>query len=136
MNLLTVGMYGIVRIFILIIIILTGSKILNFEQRDMAILKSIGMTSHQLRLTFTLRFTMVVLARSIIGIILSMFFADGIISSLVAMFGIGEFYSSLSFINAILPIFMIFQVHIVSPLLLKQLIIKTFNSFKKNGGKK
>lgn len=107
MNLLMVGMYGVVGIFILIVIILTGSKMLSFEQRNMAILKSIGLTSHQLRLFFTLRFTMVVMAGSITGTILSMIFADGIISSLVAMFGIGEFYSSLSFMNTILPIFMI-----------------------------
>lgn len=106
MNLVMAGMYGVVGIFILIIIVLTGSKMLNFEQRDMAILKSIGMTSHQLRLSFTLRFTMVVMVGSMIGTILSMIFADGIISSLVAMFGIGEFYSSLSFINVILPIVM------------------------------
>lgn len=106
MNLLMAGMYGVVGIFILIIIVLTGSKMLNFEQSDMAILKSIGMTSHQLRLSFTLRFTMVVLAGSIVGTLLSIIFADGIISKVVAMFGIGEFYSSLGFINTILPIVM------------------------------
>ncbi len=107
MNLLMVGMYGVVGIFILIIIVLTGSKMLNFEQSDMAILKSIGLTSHQLRLSFTLRFTMVVLAGSLVGTLLSIIFADGIISKLVSMFGIGKFHSSLGFINAILPIFMI-----------------------------
>lgn len=107
MNLVMAGMYGVVGIFILIIIVLTGSKMLNFEQSDMAILKSIGLTSHQLRLSFTLRFTMVVLIGSIVGTLLSLIFADGIISKLVAIFGIGEFHSSLGFMNAILPIVMI-----------------------------
>ena len=106
MNLVMAGMYGVVGIFILIIIVLTGSKMLNFEQSDMAILKSMGLTSHQLRLSFTLRFTMVVLTGSIAGTLLGIIFADGIISKLVAMFGIGEFHSSLGFMNAILPIVM------------------------------
>lgn len=106
MNLVMAGMYGVAGIFILIIIVLTGSKMLNFEQSDMAILKSMGLTSHQLRLSFTLRFTMVVLSGSIAGTLLSIIFADGIISKLVAVFGIGEFHSSLGFMNAILPIVM------------------------------
>lgn len=107
MHLLTVGMYVVVGIFIFIFIILTGSKMLYFEQRDMAILKSIGLTSHQLRLSFTLRFAMVVLVGSVLGTILSSICADRILSSLVALFGIGEFHLALGFLHIVFPIIII-----------------------------
>lgn len=104
MNLLTIGMYVLVMIFILIIIVLTGSKMLYSEQSDMAIFKSIGLTSKQLRLSFTLRFTIIVLAGGVVGTMLSILFSDILITYLVTMFGIGEFHSQLNLINIILPI--------------------------------
>lgn len=104
MNLLTIGMYVLVMIFIMIIIVLTGSKMLYSEQSDMAIFKSIGLTSKQLRLSFTLRFTIIVLVGGIVGTMLSILFSDILITYLVAMFGIGEFHSQLNLINIILPI--------------------------------
>lgn len=106
MNFLTIGMYGIVALFILIMIVLTGSKMLYFEKKDMAILKSIGLTFKQLRISFTLRFTMVVLIGAMIGTLLSLLCADSIMTYLVAMFGIGEFHSRLGVMNSIIPIFM------------------------------
>lgn len=104
MNLLSKGMYVIVIIFILIVMILTTSKILYSEKNDMAILKSIGLRSHQLRISLTLRFTMVVLIGSLFGTIICIVFADSIMTYFVTMFGIGEFHSQLDLLNIILPI--------------------------------
>lgn len=105
MNLLSIGMYVIVTIFILIVIILTTSKILYSEKSDIAILKSIGLTSYQLRISLSLRLTMVVLIGSLLGTIMCIVFGDPIITYFVTMFGIGEFHSQLDLLNIILPIF-------------------------------
>jgi ABC-type lipoprotein release transport system permease subunit len=103
MHFLTMFMYAIVVIFILVVIVLTGSKLLYAEQGDMAILKSIGFTSHRLRLAFAIRFGIVVAIGSIIGIVLSCILADPVITVLLKLFGIGEFHSAFGFVNSILP---------------------------------
>lgn len=102
MHLLTEFMYAIVVIFILVVIGLTSSKMLFAEQKDMAVLKSIGFTSSKLRLSFAIRFGMVVAAGSAIGIALSSILADPIITKLVKLFGISKFESSLGFGRVIL----------------------------------
>lgn len=103
MHFLTLFMYAIVVIFILVVIVLTGSKLLYAEQSDMAILKSIGFTSHRLRLAFAIRFGIVVAIGSIIGVALSTILTDPVITVLLKLFGVGEFRSAFGFVNSILP---------------------------------
>lgn len=103
MRMLTVFMYGIMAVFILVVTALTSSKLLRAEQSDLAILKSVGFTSGDLRLAFTLRFVVVVAIGGIIGVLLSSFFADAILSGLLRSFGIAAFHSTFGFGNSILP---------------------------------
>lgn len=102
MHLLTEFMYAVVIIFILVVIGLTSSKMLFAEQKDMAVLKSIGFTSSKLRFSFAIRFGMVVAAGAAIGIVLSSILADPIITKLLKLFGISKFESSIGFGRGIL----------------------------------
>lgn len=102
MHLLTKFMYVVVAIFISVVIGLTSSKMLFAEQRDMAILKSIGFTTLNLRLAFAIRFGIVVVAGAAIGIVLSCILADPVITILVKFFGISKFESTFGFGNSIL----------------------------------
>ncbi len=107
MNMLIIFMYIIVIIFILIVVALTTGKLLNFEQRDMGIYKNIGFTSNKLRVSFAIRFLIVAIIGSLVGIILSSLFGDYIIASMLKLFGIGEFISNISFANTIIPVVII-----------------------------
>lgn len=63
MDMLIIFMYVIVIIFIIIVVALTTGKLLNFEQRDTGIYKSIGFTSNKLRISFAIRFLLVAIIR-------------------------------------------------------------------------
>lgn len=107
MNMLVIFMYGLIVVFILVTELLTTNKILNFEEKNMGIYKSIGFTSKDLRISFGIRFFIIALCGGVTGMIFSILFADSIIAQLVSIFGIGEFVSTLSLINIITPVFLI-----------------------------
>ena len=69
----------------------------------MAIYKSMGLSSGRLRISFALRFLVVVIIGTGIGICLSAFFADSVVGRIFRMFGIGEFHSGFSILGTILP---------------------------------
>ena len=96
--------YMIAAFFILISVALTASKLLQSETKKMAIYKSMGLSSGRLRISFALRFLVVVIIGTGIGICLSAFFADPVIGQIFKMFGIGEFHSEFSILGTILPI--------------------------------
>lgn len=104
MNLLVIFMYSIVTIFILIVVALTTSRLLNFEQKDLGIYKVLGFTSKKLRKIFALRYIVVTMFGAIIGLILSELLAEKLILQLVKLFGVGEFISNISIINTVLPV--------------------------------
>lgn len=102
LHFLTAFMYAIVVIFISVVIGLISSKMLFAEQRDMAVFKSIGFTSLNLRIAFAIRFGIVVAVGAVIGIILSCILADPVITLLLKLFGISSFESALGFGKGIL----------------------------------
>ena len=59
MGLLVRFMYGITVIVIFVITVLTGSRLLVMERKDMGIYRSIGFTVMQLRAAFALQFGIV-----------------------------------------------------------------------------
>lgn len=124
MRLLVIFMYIIVIIFILIVVGLTTSKLLSSEERDMGIYKAIGLTSKKLRISFAIRFFIISIIGGLIGVILSIFFADKIILSMVRMFGIGEFITKISFTNIMIPVIIITAVFTISAYLLSRKIKK------------
>ncbi len=113
MHLLTTFMYVIVAIFIAVVVGLTSSKMLFAEQRDMAVLKSIGFTSLKLRISFAIRFGIVVAIGAVIGVVLSCILTDPVVTILLKFFGISKFESTLGFGNGILIPFIIIVLFVV-----------------------
>ena len=103
MHILIVIIYLVAALFILVSVALTANKLLQSETGKMAIYKSLGMSSDRLRFSFALRFLIVVIIGTGIGICLSAFCADSAIGSIFKMFGIGEFNSGFSVLGTILP---------------------------------
>ena len=103
MQALLVFLYGMVAAFILIVTIMTGSKILSTEQRDIGIYKAVGFTSGQLRGTFALRFMIVAVLASIIGTILAAALTDSLVSIVMRMAGISNFSSGMTAGNTLVP---------------------------------
>lgn len=103
MQALLVFLYGMVAAFILIVTIMTGSKILSAEQRDIGIYKAVGFTSGQLRGAFALRFMMVAVLGSIIGTILAAVLTDSLVFMVMRMAGISNFSSGMTAGNTLVP---------------------------------
>lgn len=103
MKSLIVFMYVMVIIFILIVTYMTGSKLLSVEQKDLGIYKAIGFSSNSLRLTFALRFGMVAVLGSIIGIVLAATLTDPLVSTVMKLAGISSFSSNPDIIGIALP---------------------------------
>jgi len=104
MRALVVLMYCTVAAFVLIVTVMTGSRVLAAEQKDTAIYKAIGFTDGQQRLSFALRFGVAGLAGAIIGIVLSEFLTDPIVSAAMKLAGISNFVSGLTLGSTLLPI--------------------------------
>lgn len=94
MRVLVVFMYGMVTVFILIVTVMTGGKILSAEQKNLGIYKAIGFRTNQLRLTFALRFGMVAVGGSLIGMILAAILTDPLVSAAMKLAGISNFASA------------------------------------------
>lgn len=103
MRALLIFMYVLTAIFILIVTIMTGSKVLSAEQKDMAIYKAMGFSPGRLRLAFTLRFGMVSALGSVIGILLAASLTDPMVSLVMKLCGISNFASSPSIVGILLP---------------------------------
>lgn len=103
MQALLVLMYALVIVFILIVTVMTGSKILLAEQKDLGIYKAIGFSSASLRLTFALRFAMVAVLGGFLGTLLAAVITDPIVSSVMKLAGISNFVSHPNFIGLVLP---------------------------------
>ena len=104
MHALIAVIYLIAALFILVAVALTANKLLQSETGKMAIYKSMGLSSGRLRLSFALRFLIVVTIGTAAGICISWVFADSVVGSLFKMFGIGEFNSGFSVLGTILPL--------------------------------
>ncbi len=104
MHILLVFMYGMVLVFILIVTVMTGSKVLSMEQKDLGIYKAIGFQTNHLRLTFALRFGIVSVTGSLIGTVAAGFFTDFLVSMIMKLAGISNFTSALSVGNTVLPV--------------------------------
>ena len=107
MHTLIAVIYLIAALFILVAVALTSNKLLQSETGKMAIYKCLGLSSGRLRLSFALRFLIVVTIGTVIGICISAFCADPAIGSLFKMFGIGEFHSGFSILGTLLPLIVI-----------------------------
>ena len=103
MHALIAVIYLVAALFILISVALISGKLLQSETGKMAVYKSLGLSSERLRLSFALRFLVVVAIGTVLGLCLSALFADSAIGSLFRTFGIGEFRSGFSVLGTVLP---------------------------------
>jgi len=104
MQALLVFMYGMVTVFILIVTVMTGSRILAAEQRNIGIYKAIGFTDRQLRLSFALRFCMTAALGGFVGIIFAAFCTDPLVSAAMKLAGISNFVSGTTPGSIVLPV--------------------------------
>ena len=93
MHVLIIFLYGVSAVFICIVTGMAGARILDTEQKDIGIYKSIGCSVHMLRLSFALRFGLVSAVGGVIGTLAAVCFTDVIVSSVMRLAGISNFAS-------------------------------------------
>lgn len=103
MHLLIVFMYAMSAIFIGIVTVMTGNKILAMEQKDMGIYKALGCPVEKLRTMFALRFGIVAVLGAVLGTILAGFLTDPLVAAVMRLAGISNFSSSPSLITILVP---------------------------------
>lgn len=103
MNALEILMYVVTIVFILVVVFMTGNKILYKEQRDLGIYKSLGFASGQLRIAFALRFAIVAVAGTVLGTAFSAWLTDSVVGAFLKFFGISRFASELNPCQMIAP---------------------------------
>lgn len=107
MNVLVAFMVGIVVLFIIIVTILTGNRLLESEKKEMGIYQSIGFSSEQLRLGFSIRFAIAAAVGGTIGTTLVKLFADPFVSMVMKMAGISNFSAYPGLLSICLPALMV-----------------------------
>ena len=103
MKVLLALMYALVIIFILVVTVMTGRKILSAEQKDLGIYKAMGFSSANLRLTFALRFAFVSVVGGLVGTLLAAAVTDPLVSAVMKLAGISNFVSTPNSVSVILP---------------------------------
>lgn len=103
MQALMIFLYIVVTAFISIVTVMTGSRILAAEQRDIGIYKTLGFTNRQLRISFALRFGIVAFIGSCMGLALAAGFTDPLVSSVMKLAGISNFSSKANIANVLFP---------------------------------
>lgn len=103
MELLMYFMYGIVVILVFVITVLTGSRLLVAEQKDMGIYRSFGLSVMRLRVSFTLRFGIVSFLGAVAGLLAGALFTDPLVAALLRMYGISNFSSRPAAGNTLFP---------------------------------
>ena len=107
MHILILALYLIAAVFILVSVALISGKLLQAETGNMAVYKSMGLSTGRLRRSFALRFLTVAAAGTAAGILLSALTADGMIGEVFRPFGIGDFHSGFSVMGTFLPLVVI-----------------------------
>lgn len=95
--------YLVAAVFIFITVSMSTDKTLRAETGNMAVYKSMGLSDKNLRLSFSVRFLLVVTAGALIGNVAALVCADSIIGKVFRMFGVGQFTSKLSLTGTFLP---------------------------------
>lgn len=90
-------------IFVIIVIFLICTKIFGKEHKDYGIYKAVGYTSRRLRLQFALRFVIVSVISSLVGIIMSLALADFCMGFLLSNLGISQFKAEFTLGSLLFP---------------------------------
>lgn len=92
MHLMIVVIYLVSAVFIALSVALIMGSLIRSGERTLTIYRTLGMSRKQVRLSFVLRFMIVVGIGSIGGLLLSGLFADRLIGRIFIIAGIGEFH--------------------------------------------
>lgn len=103
MHLLLAFMYGMIAVFIAIVTVMAGKKILNREQRDLAIYRSIGCSSGMLQVSFAIRFGLTAFVGAVAGTVCAAVFTDSFVSAVMGLAGISNFTSHPGIGNLLVP---------------------------------
>lgn len=96
-------MYGMIAVFIFIVTIITGNRILKAEQKDLGIYKSIGCSAGMLRASFSLRFGIVAAMGAATGTLLASVLTDPVVSAVMRLAGISNFVSHPTPLDMVMP---------------------------------
>lgn len=107
MHMLIIGLYVVTAVIIAITVVLVAGKLLQSEKSNMAIYKSLGLHTGKLRISFALRFFIVVLCGAAIGFVAAGILADPLIGAVFKSFGIGEFAAGFSMLGNVMPLVVI-----------------------------
>ena len=103
MGALVAFMYAMVVIFVQIVTVMTGNRLLAAERRSLGIYKAIGFTDRQLRLSFALRFGVTAIVGGAVGTVLAAVLTDPLVSTAMKLAGISNFASTATWGNALFP---------------------------------
>lgn len=97
--------YVLAIIFVLVVIFLVCGNVFAKEQQDYGIYKAMGFTSSKLRLQFALRFLLVSLAGSLIGVVFGCLLNRFCIESVMSLVGISHVEMELTLLSVVFPVF-------------------------------
>lgn len=123
-HLLTYLMYVIAVVFIIVVVLLTGGKILFRERNNLGIYKALGFTSSSLRISFAVRFGVISVIGSVIGIVLSAVITDPLATMLLKFSGISKFVSEIDIISTITPAIFVTVLYVIIAYLLSKSVKK------------
>ena len=103
MHTLLTFLYVMSAVFICIVTVLASAKILDAEQKDLSIYKSIGCSVGMLRWSFAMRFGVVAAVGAVIGTLAAIFVTDPLVSAVMRRMGISNFVSHPSAENLLVP---------------------------------
>lgn len=93
MDLLLTALYVTAALFVLTVTVLTGSRLLAAEQRELGIYRSLGFSSEGLRRSFAARFGIAALLGAAGGLFLGALFIDPLVGAVLRGNGISNFHS-------------------------------------------
>lgn len=102
-QMITYIIYVISIIFIWVVVLIVCSKMFLKEKKDFGIYKAFGFTTANLRLQFALRFLLVALIGSILGIITNVFLNNKMMGALLKLLGISNYVTEYSMLGFLVP---------------------------------
>ncbi len=107
MHSLLIILYFFAALLIFISVSFISRKLLQSEKGAIAIYRSLGFGISKLRISFLLRFLLIVLLGTGIGLMIAETFADTLVGLIFRKFGISEFVIGISILGTLVPALMI-----------------------------
>lgn len=110
---LTVIIYLIGAVFVCITVILVCSKVFVREKQDFGIYKAMGYDSHKLRIQLALRFSIVALIGSFLGILVAYCVSDRVLGFILSAVGIYHFHSEIQIVTELMPMLLMVVIYFI-----------------------